>query len=246
LRRNKLICTLLLSVALLVPIQIQAIPSRNYEEPGLEIEQIRKELTEFWEKWYEKQDWGKEHVLKNIPEMAGHAAEAIYKFQHEPVPYNWRDDLTVLPKGKDVHFVLGSMAITETSLDPTKIGKKGEAGLLQCHPKWCMRDDKRLAKMSYKKRIEIVKQNPKLGIELGIRFFSKNVGWCGREIRQFDDWAYPVSSYTAGSHAFRNGRCIKMKVVRKRINRAKWYRSVIRSEKPLLSKIIFGFKGFSV
>lgn len=244
-KRIMLICVSVLVVITMNITEAQTIPYTNVEE-GLEIEEIEEELTTFWEDWYKKQDWKEEHILKGIPKIAKYTAEAIHKFQRESVPYNWRDDLTMIPKGRDVHFILGSMAITESSLDPSKIGKLGEAGILQCHPRWCMVQNKKLAKMPYGKRIKTVQENPKLGIELAIRFFSKNIGWCGRPIRKFDDWAYPVSSYSAGTKAFKNGKCRKMKVVKHRIQRAKWYRSVARDKKPLMAKIIFGFNGLFV
>lgn len=209
---------------------------------------MEDELVQFWTYWYREEN--NLRVPKNVRELAKYVAIAVNKYQQQEIPWkkNWgpQQHIAKLPIGIDAHLIVGSMAISESHLDPKIVGSRGEAGLLQCHPQWCIPAiAPGLSKISKEERTKLVRGNTELGIDLGVGFLAKSVGWCGKHINKIDDWIYPVSIYSAGTKAFdHRGRCVGIQVARDRVNRAKRIGSEIRRSHrlPLLAKILFDIR----
>ena len=215
------------------PASIENIES--YTKVGMSIEEMQKEVVEAWELWYSEQDpftqreRGK--ARKHWNEYATLIAKKVKEYQVIPVEYNeWNNKSITLPVFKDVHLVIAAMATYESEVDNSLIGDRGEVGIMQCHPRWCLTRIPFLKQLSYRNRIITAKSNPGLSIEAAIKHLTASYGSCGIEIHSPQDWAYPVSYYGAGSKAIKNGKCISTNFARKRIYRMQKYKRILEQE----------------
>jgi hypothetical protein len=201
---------------------------------------MQSEIEEMWSLWFSDQDsWVQERVAKHVPKwpaLAKFVAWSIKRSQHVPVEL-WQGSkkFALLPIGKDAHLIAGSMAIFETKVNPEAIGKAGEIGILQCHPKWCLVNDSKLRRMPRWKRMTEAKADPELNIELAVRHFTRSYEFCGIDIKRDEDWVKPVSYYSSGRRD--KGQCIRMLNGVRKVQRMQHYRTRLRNSYKLVAKL---------
>lgn len=198
--------------------------------------QMQHEIITMWKTWYEEQDtWTKNELKdkkKTWPKLAKILAETVKKYQYTPVKvYDWKDKTITLPKGKDTHLMVATMAIWESKVDNDSEGTLGEIGILQCHPKWCLIRNKELRKLSIKDRKKKAKENPYLNIDAAIKHLTVSYGICNKKVKDLNDWAFPVAYYGAATLALENGRCKDRNFAKARVSYMKRYRKKIRQSK---------------
>lgn len=194
--------------------------------------QLEAEVLALWEAWLQEQDaWTKKKLEKpkqKWPVLAKYLVEAVEKYQNEEIRYNdYSEKTTQLPKGKDVHLVLATMAIFETKVRNGIVGDLGEIGILQCHPRWCLTTIEELDRLPRRQRVKVAKENPRLNIKAAVKHLAISYGVCGIEVKRLGDWKRPVSYYGAGSKAIEKGRCVEKRFARKRVNTMMYYREIL-------------------
>jgi hypothetical protein len=205
--------------------------------------EMQDEIEEMWGLWLMDQDpWTKKSLAEHIPKwpkLAKSVARSVKKFQYEPVAL-WEGSgrSALLPLGKDAHLVVASMATYETKVNPDKVGKAGEIGILQCHPKWCLVDDPELRRLPRGKRMKKAKADPELNVELAVKHFTKAYGFCGISIRKDEDWVRPVSYYASGR--LERGCCVRLLAGTRKVKRMQHYRARLRDSHRL--SVFFGKK----
>jgi hypothetical protein len=189
---------------------------------------MENEITNLWSIYLKEQGFTLGEARKvQLETLAHDLARATEKYQRVPSNWKWWRPTRVgtpLPKKADAHLVLATIAAMESKVDPQAVGKLGEVGILQCH-KWCRE----------RYSPQEIKNNPQLGIELGVRFLAKSIDQCGIRLdsmvskeRQDEAWSKPVSVYGAGNNAIENSRCIAKQFARWRVSEMKRFRTKIR------------------
>lgn len=226
---------ILLTIVFLLPIQAGSLPQERarYE---LTASEMRDEIEEMWGIWLMDQDqWTKQALRKYVPqwpELAESIARSVKRFQHEPVTlWDGSDRTAQLPLGRDAHLVAGSMAISETKVNPDVVGKAGEIGILQCHPKWCLTGDPELRRLPRRKRMKKAKAQPGLNIELAVKHFTRSYKFCGIDVRRDEDWVKPVSYYSSGQ--MDRGQCVRLLTGVRKVQRMQRYRARLRDNHRL-------------
>ena len=176
------------------------------------------EVVKMWNIWSDKKKvFRRGHPnRKRFKKYARYIVDAVRLYQVKETSHGGK-----LPMGSNVHLIVAAMAIHETSVRHWIVGhKKGEVGLLQIHGD---------ALLKYTP--EEVKNNPKLGIKLGVRWLAYHTQFCTPNPNDnMDLWAETLSLYGAGIKRGMNpdGTCRRIWMARKRVKTAKKYRSVIR------------------
>ena len=177
------------------------------------------DIIKVWDMFLEDAGCGpKDYRRERFPKYANELADAIIYYQN-----NETKNGVVLPKKRDIHILLAVTVTKESSIDHTVIGAapRFEVGLLQIHG---------IALSGYSR--EEVKNNSRLGILLGVKWFASHLNSCREynpDLDKTEDWVIdllvgPMSVYQGGSKAIKkNGFCKKYSVARKRINLTKSY-----------------------
>ena len=138
--------------------------------------------------------------------------DAIIMYQNEDTDIGGR-----LPKDRSTHILMAMMVTKESGLRADAVGSfpRFEVGLMQCHGK---------ALAGYEPKV--VRNNYKLGLLLGVRWFASRLPLCpvyripGDEvIWRTADWIKPLSVYAGGHRAIskRTGKCYSFSIARERI-----------------------------
>lgn len=189
---------------------------------------MQKEILRLWILYLESQGHTPDSErLEELRKLAWMLATAIDKHQRIPMNYKWwipEREGSTLPINSDTHLLLATMAGFESRIDPSLVGKLGEVGILQCH-KWCRKGHP----------AKEVKNNPQLGIELAVAFFTESIDQCGIELDSLEnqrirdkEWSKPVALYGAGNSAIKNKRCESRQFARWRVNKMRKLREKIR------------------
>lgn len=243
-RLTRLFCILLMSILMLLPMRAGSLP-REHLHYELTASEMQNEIEKMWSIWLMDQErWTQEKLAKHVPswpKLANAVAQSVKKFQHEPVEL-WEGSgrVALLPLGKDAHLIAGSMAISETKVNPELVGKAGEIGILQCHPKWCLVDDPELRKLPRGKRMKRAQKEPELNIELAVKHFTRSYKFCGIDIREDEDWIEPVSYYSSGRLDKKKGQCVRLLTGVRKVKRMQRYRARLRNSHRL--SVFFGRK----
>jgi hypothetical protein len=220
------ICILIVTVLL-----IRAVPSKSESLQSVENKiqsvsghkDIRNKMVldilRMWTMWLE--DWKVPHTDKRwtkINEYAYYIADSVLFYQTQGELY--KNKTIKLPIHYSTHILVATMVIIESGLKHKTVGKLGEVGLLQIHS---------YAKNRHKSKQ--IKENPALGIFLGVRWLTIQLASCGSyrlKNWNYDKWIGSVSSYCAGfGVTYRNGKCRNIKAAWKRINLAKKFKNRI-------------------
>ncbi len=176
------------------------------------------EVVMLWKLFFEDEKVHRKDLRrKRFQEFAEYVVDAVEMYQNNPTDIGGQ-----LPKDKNAHLIIATMITKESSITYNVVGKikkLREVGLLQVHGK---------ALSGYRRKT--VKNNPKLGVLLGVRWLAAQVPQCKQSLSSWsiDDWAYPVSLYGGGAQrAIKNGKCIRFKSAKDRIRLTKLYRSRI-------------------
>jgi len=181
-----------------------------------------QEIVQLWNMFFDDQSAPTDDPRREkFEEYAGYLADAVLLYEKEPTDIGGQ-----LPKdGRDTHLLLATMITKESSVTSDAVGKMGEVGLLQIHGQ---------ALAGYKS--ELVRQNPKLGILLGVRWFAYQTSACkphripaDNEGWRLDDWLGPLSAYAGGPNAInrKTGECYVFQLAINRVGLTKLYRSRI-------------------
>lgn len=193
--------------------------------PEEEEEQLRQEMEDevisLWRIYLEDHDTGSKDKRWDVLDQFAHSLiKYVRKFQTEGVKKG--KEIIRLPEHENVHLLLATMVIFETALYHEAVGPIGEVGLLQTHG---------VALNGFKPAY--VQRNPDLGLMLGVRWLTLQLPHCERPSDSEwcdDDWLGPLSVYAGGlKKAKRNGKCLKFKVSKKRVEYTKYYRDRIDS-----------------
>lgn len=193
--------------------------------PEEEEEQLRQEMKDevvsLWKIYLEDHDASsKDERWDVLDEYANSLVKYVRKFQTEGVKKG--KEIVRLPEHENVHLLLATMVTFETALYHELVGPIGEVGLLQTHG---------VALNGFKSAA--VQRNPDLSLMLGVRWLTLQLPYCERPSDDEwcdDDWLGPLSIYAGGLRkAKRNGKCLKFKVSKKRVEYTKYYRDRIDS-----------------
>lgn len=181
------------------------------------------ELISLWDMMFDDDKASSDDPRRNnFQEYATYLVEAIETYENQATDIGGQ-----LPESEDTHILLGVMVKKESSVVSDIIGKLGEVGLLQIHGQ---------ALNGYEPGL--VKENPKLGLLLGVRWFAYQTSLCKSdrvpadiEPWRLDDWAGPLSVYAGGPKAInkKTGKCYHYKVATNRIKLAKFYKVRIKA-----------------
>ena len=186
-------------------------------------EQMVKEIVTVWEIFFSDENVpGKDLRRNNFNKYAGMLADTIIMYQNGPTNRGG-----MLPKHPSTHYLLATMVTKESSVNADIISMSSlrEVGLLQVHGK----------ALAGHKRNEI-RDNPALGILLGVRWLTIQLHTCypngfDNEDWSSDMWIGPMSIYAAGNKAMKaNGTCGKIKVGRQRVKLANRYKTRVEAE----------------
>jgi hypothetical protein len=180
---------------------------------------LEEEILVLWDAWTAEQDSYTQKVLARQKETRPILAKYLGKAVREYFPD--------LAKAKEAHLVLAAMSISESKLDSSKIGTRGEVGILQCHPRWCMSLLDWLKPFSVRERQRIGLKEPSASISGATAHLAGAVEECRITIKDINDWVKPVSYYGAGTKALRDGRCIKKQFAKNKVSIMKRYYPVI-------------------
>jgi soluble lytic murein transglycosylase-like protein len=136
-----------------------------------------------------------------------------------------------LPPYKDNHLLVATMIRYETGINPNKVGKLGEVGLMQV---WgdAMTEKKPLNRIEYKKLKKEVINNPELGIRLGIQWLAYSTTRCRPpKVWNATGWLKSLTQYGGGSKAGSGSKCKIYRFARKRIRKVMKYRRKIDKAK---------------
>ena len=182
------------------------------------------ETVQVWTMFYEDEMAPADDPRRQyFQEYAEYLADYILMYENAPTDIGGQ-----LPISKDTHVLLATMITKESSVTADVVGKMGEVGLMQLHG---------VALAGYDP--QVVRNNPKVGVMLGVRWFayqaslckptripSDNDGW------RLDDWLGPVSSYAGGPNAInkKTGKCYSFQLARDRVALTRLYKTRLVSE----------------
>lgn len=185
-----------------------------------------QEIIQVWTMFFDDEAASINDPRRNtFEEYAEYLADAITMYENQPTDIGGQ-----LPKdGQDTHLLLATMITKESSVTSDVIGKMGEVGLLQIHGQ---------ALAGY--NAEVVRNNPKLGVLLGVRWFAYQTSACkphriatDDEAWRLEDWLGPLSAYAGGPNAInrKTGGCYTFQLAVNRVNLTKLYRSRINGSR---------------
>lgn len=160
-----------------------------------------------------------DHRRKCLREYADYLVDTVVMYQKEPTDIGGQ-----LPLHGDAHLIIANRVSKESSIYPDVVGKKGEVGLMQVMP-----GGPAIAGYDPQK----VKDNPKLGLLLGIRWLASRIPKCKRtdalDLGWSEyDWLGPLTLYVAGPKAKRkDGTCKIYGSARKLVKKTLIYRTRI-------------------
>lgn len=203
--------------------EIDDFPQEVLTEKEIYKKQTIKEVVLLWTMFLDHGGASPDDSRRDkLEDYAEHLVDAVTVYQNTETDIGGR-----LPKGKNSHLIVAQSISQESSIRPGVVGrKKGEVGLLQVHG---------IALAGVEP--EVVKNNPKVGIFLGVRWLAASVDSCFP--RGFDDdkwtddnWIRVLSVYQAGEKRAigKNGRCKRLGVSRKRVRKMNMYRTWIDIE----------------
>jgi len=198
------------------PVELE---EQSIQEEAIEVterEQKIQEVVALWNMFYDDQGvkWNKRRA--KFPEYAGYLVDAVKMYEDNPTDIGGQ-----LPANTDNHLIVATMVTLESAVKPEVVGfLKGEVGLLQIHG--------RAALAGHTKKE--VKNNPKLGLILGVRWLAYHTQFCDQK-SGLDNWKQSLSLYGAGLRGGRraDGSCKEIRVARKRVRLAKFYRTRIHA-----------------
>jgi len=195
-------------------------PTEEEKEQQLR-ESMEDEVVSLWKIYLEdNKASSKDGRWDVLDEFAHSLVKYVRKFQTEGIKRGKK--IIRLPEHENTHLLLATMVTFETALYHEAVGPIGEVGLLQTHG---------VALNGFKPAH--VQRNPDLGLMLGVRWLTLQVPHCDKSTDSKwcdDDWLGPLSIYVGGLRkAKRNGRCLKFKVSKRRVEYTKYYRNRIDS-----------------
>lgn len=200
-------------------------PEPEPYEPVVDRDTIIREAVTLWNLYYDDDSARADDPRRDyFGEIGGYLADAVHMYQESPTDIGGQ-----LPGHRDDHLVVAYMWAEESSVTPGAVGTShGEVGLGQVHG---------IALAGYDP--DKVKNNPKLGALLSVRWIAYSLSQCKQEggvygdsfAWELSDWAGPLSAYAGGPKAIRkDGSCYRYEEIVKRINRIRMYRNRIDFE----------------
>lgn len=194
-------------------------------QPEFEVSwaQMVRETVKLWELFFDADGAPMNDPRRDTFEhYAEYLADTVIAYQNRETDIGGR-----LPKHENTHLMIASLITKESSVDPSVIGRShGEVGFLQLH-------GKALGGI----KPEVVRQKPKLGIYLGVRWLAAQIPKCfpeGVEDNKWrdEDWLGPLSVYGGGEQKAirKDGTCKVFKVSKKKLKKMQMYRSWIDAE----------------
>jgi hypothetical protein len=159
---------------------------------------------------------------KNLSKYANELADAIEVYQSDN-----SDVDSQLPKERTTHILLATMVTLESSINPTKVGKKrNEVGMLQIHG----------GGLAGYSRNE-VKRSSALGLMLGVRWLALMVRDARPSLDKIRtgkwktrDWLLPLSLYASGPEALDDkGNIVVVWPAKRRLGRAQMYMARLKN-----------------
>lgn len=212
-------------------VRIQKIEKKEIKEAIVDPnEEMISEIIEVWELFFKDANVGrKDPRRKRFHEFASYLAQAIRIYQNQEITINGRK--ARLPKDKNIHILLAVLITKESSVKYDVVGTspRFEVGLMQV---WGV------ALNGYDK--ETVKQNPELGILLGVRWIAYMTSLCkpyrvgqDKEEWRTTDWLGPLTMYGAKPSKVwidkKKKTCRIFPFARKRIKLTLFYRKRIKN-----------------
>jgi hypothetical protein len=158
------------------------------------------ELSTMWTQYYDDFNIRENHPnRKNFCLYAKYVVESLDLLKKEYYAsegYSRNLKIKYPEDDSQLHLLIGAMAIKETSVTPRLVGKRGEVGLLQVHG---------VAQDGHHKRV--IRENPRTGIHLGIRWLLHCLSISDKEINSIDDYGYGLTNYICGPKC--KGRVIR-------------------------------------
>ncbi len=197
------------------------------DAPALAVESRRGimvgEVVKLWTMFYDDELAPTDDPRRTkFQELAEYLVDAIIMYENEPTDIGGQ-----LPKNADTHLLLATLITKESSVSPNVVGSLGEVGLMQLHG---------LSLAGYDP--ELVRNNTKLGVILGVRWFTYQTSLCkpnkisvDKDSWRIEDWSGPLSAYAGGPKAInkKTGKCQTYTLATNRINLTKMYRTRINS-----------------
>lgn len=200
---------------------------KEEDRPQAEIsqEQMIDEIMALWTLFFEDGSAPPDDPRRmKFFEYATFVVDAVRLYQQK------NDTEMVLPRNSDVHLLVAMLMTKESSLRPEVVGALGEVGMMQVH-------GKALAGYAPDK----VKENPRIGVRLGVRWLTHSMWLCHPEgIDQGEVWASfqwieTLSAYAAGDRGMKKpGECYKIRVARERVDKLMEYKGRISNRPDLL------------
>jgi len=174
------------------------------------------QVIQVWNMFLQDNNMSKKDPRRlRFKEFAGYTIDAIETYERNPTDIGGQ-----LPSNVNSHILVASMITKESSVDSTVVGKThNEVGLLQIHGLALAGHDP-----------EVVRNNPSLGVLLGVRWLAVQIGTCINlegYPKQWTDgsWLGPLSVYGSGPQAIdkEKKRCREFGFAKERIALSKFY-----------------------
>ena len=152
---------------------------------------------------------------ERIKEYAGYLVDSVLYYQNNQVNGHY------LPKKRSTHLIVATNVVFESAIYSDVISKKGAVGLMQVMPRTPAINGYRSKK---------VQNDPKLGIDLGVRWLTHCMSECANvDADNWNDdyWKEVISVYVAGSKAKKGKKCKVLKVAKLRYNKMMKYKKRI-------------------
>lgn len=182
-------------------------------------DEIVNEIVLYWQIFFEDEDAPMlDKRRARFEWYANLVYDAVRYYQEHETDIGGR-----LPRCRGAFQLAASIVTFESSVNHTVVGSEPrlEVGLFQVHGR---------ALAGYKR--DAVRKNAWLGVRLGVRWLASRIPMCypdGINDAAWNDgdWMGPMSVYAAGDNGMWNGKCLKLRVARKRIDRMIEYRERI-------------------
>lgn len=206
--------------------EIHVISAEDIPESEIKKERMISEVVMTWDMFLDDEGAPVSDPRRaKFEEYAQYLVDSVFLFQDRPTDIGGQ-----LPKSDNIHFLISTMVTFESSVISGVVGKyKGnkEVGLMQTH-------GKALAGFSR----EQVKNNPKLGLLLGVRWLAVQIHTCypngAPENFIHDDWIGPLSAYAGGPKGIRtDGRCRRFTKSNERVAKMMMYENRVKHEMSL-------------
>ena len=164
------------------------------EENYIDRDTMIREVVEVWNMFFEDGNVKQSDPRRDrFEEFAGYVADAVFMYQNNEVVI--QGESALLPKHRSAHLLIAVIITKESSVRYDLVGSapRFEVGLMQVHG---------VALNGYDP--EVVKRNPKLGVLLGVRWFTYTLAQCRQHRMEGDDegwrntdWLGPLTIYGA-------------------------------------------------